>query len=143
MKLFIKDFFSKCDQIQRKLQIWLHLLKKPLKKHLIFCAVARKDWNLLLLFYYIHAYPKGQTQKLPLSINRQSFGSCVSFAAILLLLFLPFNHNSFRCYGVLNIKAIYKKIKKKLAWMYTEILFSWSPYDCCFLVSMKEKNLYR
>ena len=31
MKFSIKDFFSKCDQICRKLQIWSHLLKKSLK----------------------------------------------------------------------------------------------------------------
>ena len=30
MKFSIKDFFSKCDQIRRKLQIWSHLLKKSL-----------------------------------------------------------------------------------------------------------------
>ena len=28
MKFSIKDFFSKCDQIRRKLRIWSHLLKK-------------------------------------------------------------------------------------------------------------------
>ena len=27
MKLFIKDFFSKCDQIRRKLRIWSHIQK--------------------------------------------------------------------------------------------------------------------
>ena len=27
MKFSIKDFFSKCDQIRRKLRIWSHLLK--------------------------------------------------------------------------------------------------------------------
>ena len=30
MKFYIKDFFSKCDQIRRKLWIWSHLLKKSL-----------------------------------------------------------------------------------------------------------------
>ena len=35
----IKDFFSKCDQIHRKLQIWSHLLKKSLMEKFIFCAV--------------------------------------------------------------------------------------------------------
>ena len=30
MKFSIKDFFSKFDQIRRKLRIWLHLLKKSL-----------------------------------------------------------------------------------------------------------------
>ena len=28
MKFSIKDFFSKCDQIRRKLRMWSHLLKK-------------------------------------------------------------------------------------------------------------------
>ena len=32
----IKDFFSKCDQIHRKLRIWSHLLKKSLMENFIF-----------------------------------------------------------------------------------------------------------
>ena len=36
IKLSIKDFFSKCDQIRRKLRIWSHLLKKSLKENSIF-----------------------------------------------------------------------------------------------------------
>ena len=39
MKLSIKDFFSKCDQIRRKLGIWSHLLKKFLTENFIFGAV--------------------------------------------------------------------------------------------------------
>ena len=39
MKFSIKDFFSKCDQIRRKLRIWSHSLKKRLMKNFIFCAV--------------------------------------------------------------------------------------------------------
>ena len=39
MKFFIKDFFSKCDQIRRKLRIWSDLLKKSLMENFIFCAV--------------------------------------------------------------------------------------------------------
>ena len=30
MKFSIKDFFSNCDQIRRKLHTWSHLLKKSL-----------------------------------------------------------------------------------------------------------------
>ena len=30
MNFSIKDFFSKCDQIRRKWDIWSHLLKKSL-----------------------------------------------------------------------------------------------------------------
>ena len=35
----IKHFFSKCDQIRRKLWIWFHLLKKSLMENFISCAV--------------------------------------------------------------------------------------------------------
>ena len=38
MKFPIKDFFSKCDQILRKLLISSHLLRKSLIEN-IFCAV--------------------------------------------------------------------------------------------------------
>ena len=40
MKFSIKNFFSKCAQIHKKLRIWSHLLKKSLKENFIFCAVA-------------------------------------------------------------------------------------------------------
>ena len=40
MKFSIKDLFSKCDQIRRKLRIWSHLLKKSLMENFIFCAVT-------------------------------------------------------------------------------------------------------
>ena len=39
MKFSIKDFFSKCDQIRRKIRIWSHLLKKSLTENFIFWAV--------------------------------------------------------------------------------------------------------
>ena len=39
-KLSIKDSFSICDQIPRKLRIWLHLLNKFLMENFIFCAVS-------------------------------------------------------------------------------------------------------
>ena len=43
MKFFIKGFFSKCDQIRRKLRIWSHLLKKSLMENFIFFAVTLKQ----------------------------------------------------------------------------------------------------
>ena len=53
IKFFIKDFFSKCDQIRRKLRIWSHLLKKSLMENFIFCAVIRNlhERCLRLLIY--------------------------------------------------------------------------------------------
>ena len=39
MKFSIKDFFSKWQQIRRKLRIWSHLLKRSLMENFIFCAV--------------------------------------------------------------------------------------------------------
>ena len=41
MKFSIEDFFSKCDQIRRKLRIWSHLLKKWLIGNFIFCTVNK------------------------------------------------------------------------------------------------------
>ena len=42
MKCFMKFFFSKCDQIRRKLRIWSHLMKKSSMENFIFWAM----WNL-------------------------------------------------------------------------------------------------
>ena len=42
MKFFIEDFFSKCDQICRKLRIWPHLFKKSLIGNFIFCCSEKK-----------------------------------------------------------------------------------------------------
>ena len=39
MKFSIKDIFSKCDQIRRKLRIWSHLLKKSFMENFILRAV--------------------------------------------------------------------------------------------------------
>ena len=39
IKFSINDFFSKFDQIRRKLRIWSYLLKKSLMEDFIFCAV--------------------------------------------------------------------------------------------------------
>ena len=59
MKFCIKDFCSKCDQIRRKLRIWLHLLKKFLMENFIFCAVlfvVRRAGSSL--FYSMISYGK-------------------------------------------------------------------------------------
>ena len=40
LKFSFKDFFSKCDQIRRKLRIWSHLLRKSLMENFIFHAVT-------------------------------------------------------------------------------------------------------
>ena len=40
MNFCIKDSFSKCDQIRRKLQIWSQLLKESLMETLVFYEVS-------------------------------------------------------------------------------------------------------
>ena len=45
MKFSIKDFFSKCDQICRKLPIWSALLKKSFMENFIFCVVFLIIWG--------------------------------------------------------------------------------------------------
>ena len=44
-KFSIKDFFSKCDQIRKKLWIWSHLLKKSLMENYFFCAMIGKSYG--------------------------------------------------------------------------------------------------
>ena len=57
MNFFINDFFSKCDQTPRKLQIWSHLLKQSLMENFIFCAMkiltSTNKFILNCLFKYM------------------------------------------------------------------------------------------
>ena len=54
MKFLIKDFFSKCDQICRKLRIWSHLLKKSFIEIFIFV-----QWIFLsLTWIFSKTFPK-------------------------------------------------------------------------------------
>ena len=48
MKFSISKFFRKCDQIHKKLRIWLHLLNKSLMKNFIFlCSVISRCVNVV------------------------------------------------------------------------------------------------
>ena len=51
MKFSIKDFFSKCDQIRRKMRIWSHLLKKSLMENFIFCAMNSRESLVVLRMF--------------------------------------------------------------------------------------------
>ena len=56
MKFSIKYFFSKCNQICRKLQIWSRLLKKSLMENFIFCAVSGVAVSRLMSDLYSNEY---------------------------------------------------------------------------------------
>ena len=51
-KFSIKDFFIKCDQIRRILQIWSHLLNTFSMENLIFCAMPETIHHKLILQCY-------------------------------------------------------------------------------------------
>ena len=53
MKISIKDFFSKYDQIRIFLRICLHVLNKSLIENLIFCAVLSQLIHSVPLFSYL------------------------------------------------------------------------------------------
>ena len=53
MKFSIKDFFSKCNQILRKLRIWPHLPKKSLVENFIFCALLLKTDSIADIYLYV------------------------------------------------------------------------------------------
>ena len=62
-EVFIRDFFSKCDQIWRKLLIWSYLQKKSSMENFIFCAVSfnrhiRIRVSVILLFISSVAFLK-------------------------------------------------------------------------------------
>ena len=86
---FPEDFFSKCDQIRRKLWIWLHLLKKSLMENFIFCAVkkyyslATKNFPVLSI-YTIKTLIRPVLTKEDLKGNAfQSFLTCDNLADFL------------------------------------------------------------
>ena len=47
MKLPIKDFFSKYDQVCRFLWIWSHLQRKSLMENFNFCAVQVEEYCVM------------------------------------------------------------------------------------------------
>ena len=51
MKFPIEDFFSKYDQIRRKLRIWAYLLKKSLMKNFFFYALYIQLQLVITGFY--------------------------------------------------------------------------------------------
>ena len=64
MKFSIKDFFSKCDQIRRKLRISSHLLKKSLIENFIFCISALHSLHVsgsnMASYFHYKFYPVGE-----------------------------------------------------------------------------------
>ena len=56
MKFSIKDFFSKCDQIRKKLRIWSYLLKKFLMENFVFCSVFWLNMIMILPTFSRYIY---------------------------------------------------------------------------------------
>ena len=73
MKIFVKDFFSKCDQIHRKLRIWSYLLKKSLMENLVFCAVVMLSKTVEHVSIYVtHKQYCSRKAKLVLKLSSNS-----------------------------------------------------------------------
>ena len=49
---FSKNFFSKCDQIRRKLRIWSHLLKKSWMENFLCSTCAMSDNEKLFIYQF-------------------------------------------------------------------------------------------
>ena len=75
LKFSIKDFFGKCDQIRSFLRIWSHLLRKPLMKNFIFCAVQDFDicFHSFIERYFGTNLMLNSVQSRPKLIIHQSF----------------------------------------------------------------------
>ena len=80
MKFSIKDFFSKCVQIRRKLRIWSHLLEKSLMENFIFYAVliefVREDLICKILKEYEPNCAECTYSRFTISKKWLCFGIC-------------------------------------------------------------------
>ena len=148
MKFFIKDLFSKCDQIRSFLQIWSHLLKKSLMENFIFlCSVfyhysvpAYRKWStcdkltFLLVSYYCHT--RGT------SLHHECFFSTKSLKLVLEPLDTPFQlaNNIFfiYCRWRFQVYIYFSSISLTKSWR--NIKWLWSPFhDCHFNISLHKK----
>ena len=102
----IKDFFSKCDQICRKLRIWSHLLKKSLMENFIFCAVSYFFQSLCLT-------PRLLSKKINLDAKKAS--SDPSFLQYL------FKHNFFAMSAIALQRS-------ELLWPNDDVVSMWVSY---------------
>ena len=71
MKLSVKDFFSKCDEIRSLLRIWSYLLKKSLLESFIFRAVVEIMF-IASLGQTSHALPVAILKKVSIGICLKS-----------------------------------------------------------------------
>ena len=84
MKFSIKDFFSRCDQILRKLQLWYHLLKKSLMQNFMFCAVYQHCY----FEAFVDLWPQRQCLSIKQYKLRYLFHLFLSFAVFLQFSFM-------------------------------------------------------
>ena len=63
MKFFIKDFFSKIDQIRKKLQIWSYLVKKSITENFIFQPYELEQNAAAILFWLLPSQMPDTTTK--------------------------------------------------------------------------------
>ena len=98
MKFFIKDFFSKCDQIRNFLRIWSSLLKKSLIENFIFCAVCFSELLLRLFTTSMGRYQK---------INK-IFYICLSLSVYSWLLWQLFIRKIFKKYYSKMVILLYR-----------------------------------
>ena len=81
LKFSIKDFFGKCDQIRRKLQIWSHLLKKSLMEN-FFCAMEASRSDLWFSLFAPFSINFSILKKSWNSLFPQNYFGCIYFERI-------------------------------------------------------------
>ena len=91
LKFSIKNFFSKHDQIRRKLQIWSHLLNKSLMENFIFCSESQCSFKL-------HSYSERGWGWNPMDSLLGDFRVMKFFISVNQLkeIWKPYNHSSWR-----------------------------------------------
>ena len=115
IKFSIKDFFSKCDQIRRKLRIWSYLLKKSLMQSLIFCVVSCKIIVLKIFskltgkhLYWTLIFNKIPSRRHIINIKLLIYFSSKLVTTLRNLIIknsVPSNHENLVFYGIFSLKS--------------------------------------
>ena len=110
MKFSTKHFFSKCDQILRKLRMWSHLLKETSMENFIFRAVSLEEYDWCLsedCWYVLQSFYTFIAEL----IGKITFGNITPFQVWfhLLLLRMTFLEGPWR--GIINTTVFKKKDK--------------------------------
>ena len=140
MQFSIEDFFSKCNQIRRKLWIWSHLIKKSSMKNGIFlCSSLFTKYEFVnirrSIFRNLQIYFFQKQLKLTDCYSSQSFSV---YCLQIIILHIQMKTNVKHQMEVANINA---KISMEATFVIAMTAFSWMAMGNLARVNMKSNKI--